>query len=485
VSENEDNYRVYLEGGSGQDLGSTEPHLDLPFCLGILGDFSGFGTRSEPRRETGWASGPLIRVTPENLLGFGGLSPRVEIRGLPGELSSVAVSFRSMEDFHPDNLFRRLDLFDTLRRDRDRVLSGEGRDKEGGEGKSPGEGGLLDAVLGETNEELQRFGSDLTDDLDGFIRRVVRPHAVRPPADRTEDLGRLDQEIGSLMRAVMHSPEFRSLESLWRSVIFLLSRIETRSSLRVYLVDVSQEELARDLLSTDEPTEWELPGLMLNPVSDRGEELRWGALVGAYEFGADPEDLALLQRIALLAETADVPFVAQGNPTLAGCLSLQETPDPREWNSPVDDLWEGLRSAQEGGWIGLAAPGFLLRAPYGEDGAKAKSFSFKEAPVHPDGYLWGNPGVIWGVLLARAFARTGWGGLRPESGQGVEGLPLYVTPDGLGHSLEAVLSYSAASALVDQGLMPLVGARDEPAVRFARMLSCNREVEEIRAWWRT
>jgi type VI secretion system protein ImpC len=437
-----------------------------------------------PGRDVGWASGPLIRVTPENVLGFGGLSPRAEIRGLQGTASSLSVSFRTMEDFHPDSLFRRLDVFGALRMDREKTLAGEGRDERGGEGEASGDGGLLDAVLGETNEELNRFGADLTDDLDGFIRRVVRPHAVRPPADRTEDLGRLDEEIGSLLRAVMHSPEFRSLESLWRSVIFLLSRIQTSSSLRVYLVDVSREELAQDLLATDEPTEWELPGLILNPVSDQGEELRWAALVGAYEFGAEPDDLALLQRIALLAETADVPFVAQGSPTLAGCRSLQETPDPRDWNQPVDGLWDALRSSPESGWIGLAAPGFLLRPAYGEEGGRAKIFSFKEAPAHPDGYLWGNPGVIWGILLARAFARTGWLDLHPESGQGVEGLPMYLTPHGMGHSLEVVLSHSGASALVDQGLMPLVGSRDEPDVRFARMLAASKDGHAPQAWWR-
>jgi type VI secretion system protein ImpC len=494
VSENEDKYRVYLEAGSGQDLGSPDPDDDIPFCLGVLGDFSGAGTRSEPGEGGHWASRPLIRVTPENVLSLGGLAPSVEIRGLPGSPSPLSISFRTMEDFHPDSLFRRLDLFDTLRRAREKLLSGEGpseeEGKEGGEGKSldegksPGQGGLLDAVLGETNEELQRSGSHVTDDLDGFIRRVVRPHAVRVPEARTEELGRLDQEIGSLMRAVMHSPGFRSLESLWRSVIFLLSRIQTTSSLRVYLVDVSHKDLAMDLLSTDEPTEWDLPGLLLNPMSDQGEELRWAALVGAYEFGSDPEDLALLQRIALLAETADVPFVAQGSPTLAGCRFLEESPDPRDWNLPVDDLWEGLRSSQEGEWIGLAAPGFLLREAYGEDGAKAKTFSFREAPPHPDGYLWGNPAVIWGILVARAFSRTGWQGLRPESGQGVEGLPMYVTPQGVGRSLEAALSHSAASALVDQGLMPLVGSRDESDVRFARMLSTSRNGNAPQAWWR-
>jgi type VI secretion system protein ImpC len=501
VSDDEDKYRVYFEAGSGQDLSDPRPLEDPPFCLGILGDFSGRGTRPARTEGENWASRPLIRVTPENVLSFGGLFPSAEVRGLPGTSSPVSIPFRQMEDFHPDGLFERLDLFEGLRRARSGILAGEedaeGVRKEAGEGRTPadpGKGrgaaehpggeGLLDAILQETGEELLRDGSDLEGDLDAFIRRVVRPHAVRPGADRTDDLAALDREVGFLMRAVLHSPGLQSLESLWRSVVFLLSRLETTSRLRVYLVDVSREELAFDLLSTDEPTEWSLARTLLSPVSDRGEELRWAALLGAYEFGAHPEDVPLLQRIALLAETAEVPFVAAGDAVLAGCPSLHEAPDPRDWNAPVDDLWDPLRSSPEAEWVGLAIPSFLLRTPYGPGGSRTKTFAFEEAPSHPGGYLWGNPAILWGVLCARAFARTGWGGLRPEGHQGVEGLSMYVSSQGWGHSLESALSHSAASSLAEHGLMPVIGSRDESEVRFVRMGSVSRNGGAPRAWWR-
>ena len=503
MTENEDDYRVYLEAGSGQDPHGTRPVESLPFCIGILGDFSGRGARPEPGEEEDWASRPLIRVTPENVLTFGGLSPSTVVQGLPGEASSLSMIFQGMEDFHPDALFERLDLFKELRMARGRILAGEGHGEgkgtkgEAREGESPpepgkrrgeagdtGGGSLLDEVLQETGEDLDRYGSDLTDDLDGFIRRVVRPHAVRAPADRTLELEALDREIGSLMRAVMHHPSFQSLESLWRSVVFLLSRVETTSSLRVYLVDVSRDELAFDLLSTDEPTEWNLARAMLNPISPRGEEVRWAALLGAYDFGKDPDDIPLLQRIALLAETAEIPFVAGGSPALAGCRSLHEAPDSRDWNDPVDDLWDALRLSPEAGWVGLGAPGFLLRTPYGAEGAKTKGFAFEETPSHPHEYLWGNPAILWGVLCARAFTRFGWEGLRPESRQGVEGLSMYVNSQGWGLSVEAALSHSAASRLAESGLMPVVGARDESEVRFVRMSSTSTDGGALRAWWR-
>ncbi len=490
MSESDDKYRVYLEAGSGQDLSGPRPMDDPPFCLGVLGDFSGRGTGEGAGQSRDWASRPPLRVTPENVLDFGGLSPVAEVRGFPGRTSTLSVAFQSMDDFHPDRLFQRLDVFEGARSARRRMVAGEG--EVGGEGKPKeerrdaghaGEVGLLDAILEETDEELLRDGSDLEGDLDAFIRRVVRPHAVRPGPDRSGEVDELDREVGIRMRAIMHSPGFQDLESLWRSVVFLLSRVETSSKLRVYLVDVSREELASDLLSTDEPTEWKLARTMLDPISDKGEEIRWAALLGAYDFGRDPYDVPLLQRIALLSEVADVPWISAGDPVLAGCGSLLETPDPRDWKEPVDDLWDPLRSAPEAGWVGLATPGFLLRTPYGAGGARTKTFAFHEDPVHPSGYLWGNPAMLWGVLCGQAFGRAGWG-LRLDGSSAVGDLPMYLTPAGWGHSLEFALSHSASSGLAESGLMPLVGSRDEPEVRFLRVGSISREGGGLRAWWR-
>lgn len=495
MSENDDKYRVYLHGGSGQDLGESRPLEELPFCLGILGDFSGRGTR-ERSQEEDWAARPLVRVTPENVLGFGGLSPRLEIRGLPGMASVLSLGFERMDDFHPDRLFERLDLFAPARDARNRILSGEmddtggraGTGEGGGAGSREGTGakadgvGLLDAILEETDQEILQSGSDLDGDLDAFIRRVVRPHAIRPEPDRTHALETLDQEIGALMRAVMHSAGFRALESLWRSVVFLLSRVETTSILRVYLVDVSREELASDLLSTDEPVDWRLARTMLGPVSDRGEEIRWAALLGAYDFGRDPDDVPLLQRIALLAELAEVPWISAGDLALAGCRSFLSAPEPKDWTEPIDPLWESFRSSPEAGSVGLATPGFLLRAPYGSEGEKARAFAFEESPAQSRDHLWGNPAFLWGVLCAQAFTRNGWG-LDPGGQPLVGGLSMYLTQQGWAHSMESVLSHSAASRLAEGGLMPIVGARDEPEVRFFRMGSVSSQHEGLRAWW--
>ena len=57
------------------------------------------------------------------------------------------------------------------------------------------------------------------------------------------------------MIALLHHPAFRQLEAAWRGVDFLVRRLETGASLKLFLIDVSQEELQADLLGTEDLTE--------------------------------------------------------------------------------------------------------------------------------------------------------------------------------------------------------------------------------------
>jgi hypothetical protein len=193
---NEDKYRVYFEAGSGQDLSDPRPLEDPPFCLGILGDFSGRGTRPARTEGENWASRPLIRVTPENVLSFGGLFPSAEVQWASGNVVA-RVHPVSADGGLPSRWPLRAP--GSVRGAPEGPVGNPGR--RGGcgraSGKKPGKGEHLpiparDGARPNTPGEKAcwtrscrrparssqvRIGPD--GDLDGFIRRVVRPHAVR------------------------------------------------------------------------------------------------------------------------------------------------------------------------------------------------------------------------------------------------------------------------------------------------------------------
>jgi len=499
VSERGHEYRVYLDGGVGQDLNqpAAEPRevtedRDTPFCLGIVGPFSGSRNPEEDADPHGRARSPLRRVTPENVMELAGLAPALSLSGPEDGVPGPRLHFSHMEDFHPSRLAQRQEIFRSLWKLRSAIEAGEeikgngGKEGREDEARDPGpdrapegveespEAGLLEAVLGETGAPREREARDpeeeLDEELDDFVRRVVRPHLVEDTAHRSRALAEVDGRMGRLLEEVLHDPAFQELEALWRSVVFLLSRLQVSTRLRVYLLDVSQEELMGDLLSTDEPTEWGFAHTVLNPISEHGEELRWAALVGAFRFGSHPLHTPLLQRLGLLAEMGQVPWLSGAHSLLLGADSLTTHGEPGDWSAPEDPLWEELRGNPEARWIHLAIPGFLLRGPYGPEGERVRKPDFREETSFPADLLWGNPAVLMGLAMAQRFSQAGWAldmGGRHEISQ----LPLVQDPGGHLTCVEARLSPNAAAEARERGLNPVISPRNEPRILLEGMRS--------------
>ncbi|NNM05486.1 MAG: hypothetical protein HKO65_10315, partial [Gemmatimonadetes bacterium] len=100
MRDHDDKYRVYLDGGVGQGPDDPQqevhdPQLmnEVPFCLGIVGDFSGRGNRSDEESHTDLAQRPLQRVTPENALKLAGLSPEIIVTRLTDAPAEISVPF--------------------------------------------------------------------------------------------------------------------------------------------------------------------------------------------------------------------------------------------------------------------------------------------------------------------------------------------------------------------------------------------------------
>lgn len=499
VRENDNNNRVYLDEGVGQDPHDPKPSFqevqrleDLPFCIGIVGDFSGGGRLGNVSENPELARRPIRRVTPENVLDFAGLSPEILVTGLSEAPSGTPIQLSAMEDLHPNTLYAKLALFARHREARERLLAGGAlepgepedppKPPDTDEPSVPGGTDLLDAVLGETAAETEAARPELEEDLDAFLRRVVRPHILKTEPDQSDQIEELDRQTDILMGHLLGAPPLKKMEALWRSVVFLLSRVEVSSRLRIYLIDVSEQELASDLLSTDEPAEWGFAHTVLNPISEHGEEIRWGALLGQFNFGNEPDQLHLLQRIGLLAESGGVPWFAGAQVSLLGAQSLRDQTDPRDWTDAVDPLWHQLRENPEAEWISLSLPGFLLRAPYGPRTKGAKRFTSDQSGISPEGLPWGNPSILCGVVLAQEFARSGWE-IRPHGRSTLSQLPMVFSSEDRTTCLEENLSISAATQIREMGLIPVVANRNESELRLQGLDSISAGNKGIRAWW--
>jgi type VI secretion system protein ImpC len=472
-------------------LAEVDP--ETPLRLLVAGDLSAAGT----------AGGRL---------GFDRLPVRVDRDSLDDALSEMDVSltiplggasgpattfrFRCLEDFHPDRIIERTPAFGALRRSRAelrdpatfedaaarvRAWAGPAAPSARPRPAQAAPRSESEDVVAELLASAREKGSGLPPDVARLVQDIAARHAV--PADHPDApllIAAVDAMIGSWLNAALHDPAFQALEAAWRGAAWLADRLETDSSLQLWLLDVSQEELSADLRSPEslEKSGWhrilvEQPGLSPEPAP-------WAAVAGLYTFGRKVEDVALLARLGRVAELARAPFLAAASPDVVGSPGFGRAPDPDDWDDggpegPASQIWTTLRELSSARSLGLAAPRFLLRLPYGKDTEPAETVAFEEMPEGSDheGYLWGNPALACLALLGQAFSRDAWD-FRPGSIQDVPGLPIHVYEDGesrIKPCAEAILSPRAAERLLDAGVMPLLSIPGRDAVRLARFQS--------------
>ena len=383
---------------------------DEPAHYLILGDFGGRATE------------PLV-IDRDN---FDSVMAKLQV-------NLAGAPFRELEDFHPDLLFRNLNLF----REFD---SAQAEAKEKSDQPTP------QADVGEllrSSSLLEQIAAG-GDPFERYVRDLARAHAA--PAEFSDP--QRDAALGERMRGLLHHPRFQAVEASWRGLDFVIrSESGDDSGTRIRIAHFPQAEAARDLLDAKSLGETRMHALL--------GARKWRAVIGLYAFGPDARDIEFLGRMALLAAHSGAPFIAEGSVDMG-------------------DHWEELRAITEAQYLGLALPRFLLRLPYGARTSPIDSFPFEEmpaAPVHAH-YLWGNPALAFLTLL------TAGGALN------LEGLPLHTyqhegewqtTP-----CAEVWMTETQVLALIDLGLMPLVSFRDSDRVRLAGFRAINGEELALR-----
>lgn len=349
---------------------------------------------------------------------------------------------------------------------------------------------MVEATEGRAGDE---YTSKRPDEWTTLMNKIVTPHVVAKADPRQAELvGLIDKATSAQMSALLHAPDFQALEAAWRAVFFLVRNIETDTHLKLFLIDVSKQELAKDLLASgDLSSTGFYKSLVGKTVGTPGAE-PWAVIGGNFTFGPTVEDAKLLARIAQVAAGAGAPFIAVASPRLLGCDSALDLPDSRQWKSPTTNeaatSWQSLRRSPQARFVGLALPRFLLRLPYGKDTEPAELFHFEEMPdpAAHENYLWGNPAFACAFLLAESFAKQGWE-LRPGTISEISGLPVYIhTVEGEPRTLpcaEVLLTQTAAERIMERGFMPLASLKDQPVVRLVRFQAIAEPLSALAGRW--
>jgi type VI secretion system protein ImpC len=455
------------------------------FRMLVLGDFGGHRARGEVR--------PGSELRPR----------RVDLDSLPSVLRKIAprvpvaigseppftVAVEDLEGFHPDRLFARLDFFAPLRELRRQLEDGKSFARAAallGQVSHPD--AAAPAPVADNDDLLRLLGraaspattatSAVGQSVDALVRQAVAPHIVGKPDPRQAELvAAVDAMTGELMRAVLHDPGFRRLEAAWRGLDRLVHALELDENLQLFVLDASDEELAADFAAAANLAD----STMYRLVVGHGEPTPWSLLAILSCCGRRQQDAALLARLGTLAQEVDAAVVVGMEQTAwqGGYASLE---DQRACTA--------LRSSPTATAIAIAAPGILLRLPYGKATEPIESFAFTEqsSPPQAERYLWGSASVAVAELLAKAFTAAGGWDFAPGDERTISDLPVHTfTQDGESVQTPASqvwLTESKIDEMIKEGLIPLVSARGSGEVSIPRFQSIASPPAGLAGRWR-
>lgn len=446
-----------------------------PVRIAVMGDFSGGAAAGRLETGSDLAKRKMLPVefdTLEDMMGRLGVKLTLPI-GDGG--AGVEVEFGDLDAFHPDQLYRELEVFKALADLRKRLnntstfakaaaevqsWAGGGKKRVSRTGRRRSRSGTpaVDAKLSDFARLIGVAPDVVTDGpVDALLRSIVGPFVVPAPDPKKDALvATVDKALSDAMRAVLHQPEFQNLEALWRGVDMLLRRVETGPMLQVLLVDVSAEEFAADLSSSDDLTDTGLYSMLVDkPSQDKNGGV--SLICGLYQFEPTPPHAELLGRMAKIAAHAGAPFVT--SMAADALMDRKKPPHPL-----IEEALAALRGLAEGSHLALLSPRFMLRHPYGKRSDPISVFDFEEFTAADGlrGMLWGHPAILAACLLAAPTGKT----------LSIGDLPFHYFVDSDGDQValpctERLINADVAGRLRQYGISALMAHKGQPELRVA------------------
>lgn len=290
----------------------------------------------------------------------------------------------------------------------------------------------------------------------------------------------LDHLISVQLSEVMHAPEFQKLEASWRGLHYLCKHTSTGAMMKIKVLNATKKDLIRDFSTAIDFDQSTLFKTVYEEEFGTFGGAPFGALIGDFEIGRQPEDMYFIEQMSHVAAAAHAPFIAAASPELFGLESFTDLGKPRDLSKVFDTVdyakWKSFRESEDARYVGLALPRFLGRLPYNpKDGTVVEGFNFVEQVDGTDHqrYLWVNTAYAFGARLTAAFENHGWcAAIRGVEGGGlVEDLPTHTfkTDDGevaLKCPTEISITDRREKELSDLGFIPLVHCKNTDYAAF-------------------
>ncbi|NKN37382.1 type VI secretion system contractile sheath large subunit [Agrobacterium sp. a22-2] len=228
----------------------------------------------------------------------------------------------------------------------------------------------------------------------------------------------IDESLNRQVNAILHHPDFQAMEARWRGVAMLVREAGRGGDVKVKILSLEWQELARSLERASDFDQSHLFELIYNREFGMPGGEPYGLLVGDYHFSPDEprggDAVSTLTQLGMVSAAAFCPFVAGASALALGLENFHELGRVKDFSwlsgDPKRIRWNSLRSREDSRFLGLVAPRILMRGsfePYARH--RDDGFPFREE-IAADGrsLLWGNGAFAFATIVIRNFIESGW-----------------------------------------------------------------------------
>lgn len=352
-------------------------------------------------------------------------------------------------------------------------------------------GGLLDQILTEGRMGRDDFQKERAKDMIGeFVSQVMSGELTlskNMDVAINARIAEIDRLITAQMNEIIHHEEFQKLEGSWRGLHHLVKNSLTGTQLKIRVMSATKKDLLKDF---ERALEFDQSSLFKKIYEDEYGMFGgapFGAIIGDYEFGNHPQDMALLENMSGVAAAAHAPFLSAASSELFGWDNFNEMNEVRDVAKIFDRTeyakWRSFRDSEDSRFVGLTLPHVLGREPYGAATRPTETFNFEEDVDGTDHkkYLWSNAAYALGTRLTEAFSMHGWCvAIRGVEGGGlVQGLPThtFATDEGeiaMKCPTEVAITDRREKEFSDNGFIPLVHCKGTDYAAFFATQSAQK-----------
>ena len=350
---------------------------------------------------------------------------------------------------------------------------------------------LLDQILTEgrlARDEFQRESAkDMIAEFVGQVMSGQLTMSKNMDVAINARIAEIDRLVTAQMNEIMHHEDFQKLEGSWRGIHHLVKNSLTGTQLKIRVMSVSKKELLKDFERALEFDQSNMFKKIYEEEYGTFGGAPYGALIGDYEFGNHPQDMALLESISGVAAAANAPFISAASAGMFGWDTFSEMSEVRDVSKIFDRTeymkWRSFRESEDSRYVGLTLPHVLGREPYGAATKPTETFRFEEDVDGKDHkkYLWTNAAYAMATRLTEAFSMHGWCvAIRGVEGGGlVDGLPThtFATDEGeiaMKCPTEVAITDRREKEFSDNGFIPLVHCKNTDYAAFFATQSCQK-----------